>query len=257
MQAETRQSEAAGKAGKAEAAGATAPAEPVAELQARSGLYALLGRCLEAELDGELLALIRGPLRDALDEVGLQLGQDVFEDDEAALLDRLAEEFTALFVAPGGVLPYRSVFETGRLFQPQADLAAQAYRESGFEFRNVHSGEFSDHAAVMLSFVGRLLDRQAGALAAGDAGSAAIWEERRSRFLTVQIGPWLIGWARRARSCARHSFYVGLLELVEQVVWDDLCQLCDAKTLQRLVKANQKPLVRQKSDPEFRKASGL
>lgn len=248
MQAQTHQTEAATGVG---------PDNVVTELQARSGIYTLLGRCLEAEVDADLLHLFRGPLRESLDEMEVDFGADIFDGEESAVIENLSEEFTGLFVAPGAVLPYRSVFETGRLFQPQADLATRAYEESGFEFRNVHSGEFSDHAAVMLAFVGRLLDRQARALAAGDAGSAAIWEERRTRFLTVQIGPWLIGWSRRARSCARHRFYEAVLDLVEQVVWDDLCQCCDDKTLQRLVRANQKPLVRQKSDPEFRKASGL
>lgn len=236
--------------------GETAPAG-IADLRARTGLYSLLGRCLEAEADVELLHLFRGSLRGIVEEMELDLGADVMDGPEDEVLERLAEEFTGLFVAPGAVLPYRSVFETGRLFQPQADLATNAYREAGFEFRTLHSGEFADHVAVMLAFVARLLERQAGALAEGDGAAADAWEARRVRFLRFQVGPWAIGWARRARSCAQHPFYAAILDLTEQVIWTDLCQCCDEKTLRRLVKANRRPLVRPRADPEFRKASGL
>lgn len=236
---------------------ALAPGLGAAELQAQSGLYTLMARCLEAEVDAELLALLRGPLSETLSELGLEPGGDIAGGQEEQVLADLAEEFAALFVVPGAVMPYRSVFETGRFFQPQADLATAAYREAGFEFRNLHSGEFPDHVGVMLAFVGRLLARQAEALEAGDTASAEEWHRRRVRFLRTQIGPWVVGWSRRARGCARHPFYGAILELVEKVVWADICEIADEKTLRRLVTANRKPLIRPKSDPEFRKASGL
>ena len=234
-----------------------APRLSIAELQAQSGLYSLLARCLEAEVDTGLLQVLRGPLRDTLDDLGLDLGRDVMDGPEEDVLAALAEEFSALFVVPGAVMPYRSVFETGRLFQPQADRATAAYREAGFVFRNVHSGEFPDHVAVMLAFVGQLLLRQAEATAADDSDAAELWHQRRVRFLRSQIGPWVVGWSRRAQGCARHQFYRAILELVEYAVWTDICRIADEKTLKRLVVANQKPLIRPKSDPEFRKASGL
>lgn len=233
------------------------PGLDAADLRAHSGLYVLLARCLEAEVDAEFLALLRGPLVETLAELGLELGQDVSDGPEEQVLLVLAEEYAALFVVPGAVMPYRSVFETGRFFQPQADLATAAYREAGFEFRNLHSGEFPDHVAVMLAFVGKLLARQAEALEARDTAAEEMWHRRRVRFLRNQIGPWVVGWSRRARSVARHPFYAATLELVEKVVWADICEIADEKTLRRLVTANRKPLIRPKSDPGFRKASGL
>lgn len=229
----------------------------IADLHAQAGLYALIARCLEAEVDESLLALLRGPLGDTLAELGIDPEWGSFQGSDAQVLADLAEEFAALFVVPGAVMPFRSVFETGRFFQPQADLAAAAYREAGFAFRNLHSGEFPDHVAVMLGFVGRLLSRQAAALEAGDTAAAEDWHRRRVRFVRSQIGPWVVGWSRRARGCARQPFYSAILELVEKVVWADLCEISDEKTLRRLVTANCKPLIRPKSDPEFRKASGL
>ncbi|MFQ5565489.1 MAG: molecular chaperone [Paracoccaceae bacterium] len=241
---------------------ATPPeAPPVSEtvevLEAQSGLYTLLGRCIESEVDADLLGLLRGALGDAVGEIGLDLGADVMNAPERQVLHTLAEEYTSLFVAPGAASPFRSVFESGRLFQTQADLAAAAYREAGFAFRNVHSGEFADHIGVMLTFVGRLLGLEAEALRDGDADAAAGWRARRERFLLRQLAPWAVGWCRRARACARHDFYRAILDIVERTVWEDASAIADVKTLKRLVAANKRPLMRPKSDPEFRKASGL
>ena len=234
------------------------PVSEMAEvLEAQSGLYALLGRCLEGEVDAALLRMLRGPLGDVIGELGLDLGSDVLNAPEKEVLHTLAEEYASLFVAPGAASPFRSVFESGRLFQTQADIAAAAYREAGFAFRNVHSGEFADHIGVMMAFVGRLLGLEAESLRAGDAGAAGGWRARRERFLLRQLGPWAVGWCRRARACARHDFYRAILDIVERTVWEDACTIADVKTLKRLVAANKRPLVRPKSDPEFRKASGL
>ncbi len=109
----------------------------------------------------------------------------------------------------------------------------------------------------MLAFVGRLLSLEAESLRAGDAGAAGGWRARRERFLLRQLGPWAVGWCRRARACARHDFYRAILDIVEQTVWQDASAIADDKTLKRLVAANKRPLVRRKSDHEFRKASGF
>ena len=234
-----------------------AAAVSVAELQARSGLYQLLGRCLEAEVDATLLATLRGPLSVALAEIGVDLGADVRQGVPAVVLAALAEEFAGLFVVPGAVMPFRSAFETGRMFQPQSDLASAAYTEAGFAFHAHLSGEFPDHIAVMLAFVSQTLAHEAAALTAGDHAAATLWQQRRVRFLLRQIGPWAIGWCRRAGGATRHPFYRAILGLTEQVIWSDICEVADQATLKRLVTANRRPLMRQKTDPDFRKASGL
>ena len=227
------------------------------QLSARAGLYALLGRCLEAEVDATLLDLLRGPIAETFAEMGIDLGEDVRSKDPAAVIAALAEEYAGLFVVPGAVLPFRSAVETGRLFQPQADLASAAYKQAGFTFHNVNSGEFPDHVAVMLAFVSRLFERESAARRAGESAEAAEWCQRRVHFLVHQLGSWSIGWSRRARKCARHPFYTAILNLFEQVVWTDVADVADDKTLKRLVSSNRRPLQRQKIDPEFRKASGL
>ncbi len=228
-----------------------------AELIASAGLYALLGRCLESEVDEALLGALRGELREPLGELGLVLDAGFYEADSARVLAELAEEFTGLFVAPGGVSPYASVFETGRMFQEPADHAERAYREAGWSFHRRLSGEFADHIGTMLGFVAALYEAEAQALEQGDGGQADTCRARRERFVIDQLGRWAVGWCRRARTAAIHDFYRGILALTEAVLWDEVHRQADRKMFKQLAVLNQRPPVRLDYDADFRKASGL
>jgi TorA maturation chaperone TorD len=232
-------------------------AERAAECRATSGLYRLLGRCLEEEVDAEFLALLKGPLGTALTQIGLALDELLIEADAEDAIAKLSEEFTALFVAPGAVSPYRSVFESGCTFQEPCDQAVAAYREVGLEFQNRYSGEFPDHIGVMLSFVGCLAEREAECLEAADSTGAGTWRARREKFLLEQLGPWASGWCRRARSCAKDPFYSRILELTESILWHDLRATSDRPRLKELERLNRRAPVRLNYDADFRKASGL
>jgi len=227
------------------------------ECRAVAGLYRLLGRCLEDEVDAGLLALLKGPLRPALTEIGLVLDDLLPQFDTDDVVASLAEEFTALFVAPGAVSPYRSVFEKGCTFQEPCDQAIAAYREAGLEFQNRYSGEFPDHIGVMLGFVGWLAEREAESLGAGDDRGAEAWHARRESFLLEQLGPWAPGWCRRARILAQHDFYRQVLELAERVLWHDLQALTHRRRLKELERLNRRTPARLDYDADFRKASGL
>ena len=197
----------------------TAAASATIEVcRARAGLFSLLGRCLEAEVDRDLLDLIRGSLADALREAGMDLGYVFARAPTERLLQELAEEFTGLFVAPGAVVPYASVFETGCMFQDPCTRALRAYLEAGWDYRRRHSGEFADHVGTMLAFVGRLAGAEVRALERGAGSESAVWRERRERFVLDQLGPWAPGWCRRARIHARHDFYRAALDLAERVL---------------------------------------
>ncbi len=224
---------------------------------ARGGIFSLLGRCLEYEVDAEFLSLLRGVLVDAFADAGIVMGKKFMSADAAELLEELAEEYTGLFVAPGGVLPYASVFETGKFFQEQSDRAAASYREAGLEYKALYSGEFPDHLGTMLSFIGRLSEAEAEALNAGDTQRADILRDRWQKFILGEVGSWSIGWCRRAGECARHEFYIKILKLAEVVLWDEISDLADRKTLKKLKELNAREPVRLDYDADFRKASGL
>ena len=231
--------------------------ELMKDIRACGGMYRLLGRSIEAEPDAELLALIRGDLRQPLAEAGVVFDEAFFGAQAENLLDALAAEYTCLFVAPGGVPPYASVFETGRMYQHQADRAGAAYRESGWVFEPRISGEFPDNLGTMLTFVGMLFDAEADALAAGAQDQADLVRDRRDRFLLEQIGPWAAGWCRRAGTVALHVFYREILRFAEQVIWYDVQQLAGRRKARELAALNSRPPVALDYDADFRKASGL
>jgi TorA maturation chaperone TorD len=214
------------------------------ECRAQAGLYKLLGRCLEEEVDGTLLQLLRGELRAALAQAGVTFDGAFFSAAEQALLDTLAEEFTGLFVAPGGVSPYASVFETGCMFQQAADRAARAYQAAGWSYERRLSGEFADHIGTMLAFVGVLNEAEACALEQGDVGLADLCRQRRRTFLAEELGPWAPAWCRRAASAALHVFYRQFLTLAEQVLWMDLAACTDRRQLKELAELNRREPVK-------------
>ncbi|VAW19024.1 hypothetical protein MNBD_ALPHA12-1940 [hydrothermal vent metagenome] len=231
--------------------------EEMTELAAKAGLFGFLGRCLEAEPDGALLDLIRGPMRDGLEQSGVQFSEQFLETSSDRLLRALGEEFTCLFVAPGSISPYASVFETGLIFQEPADRALAAYKLGGMQFQPVHSGEFPDHAGIMLSFYAHLLGREDALLKANKLDKAANFKTLRHDFMLKEAGTWLPGWCKRAREYAMHEFYDQILSLAEAVIWDEVQTIATRQQLRELSAQNQREPVKLDYDADFRKASGL
>jgi putative dimethyl sulfoxide reductase chaperone len=231
--------------------------ESIAERAALAGLYRLVARCLEEEPDRELLRLLRGELQEPLAAAGWPLSADVLEDPEDVLLEALAVEYTGLFVAPGGVSPYASVFETGALFRAPCDRVMAAYREAGFDYQRRLSGEFPDHVGTMLGFLGHLAEAEADARRRGDDTAAERARQRHDRFLLEQLGPWAPGWCQRAARAALHPFYRQVLQFTEQLLWQTLGEVTDRRGLKELMAQNQREPKKLDYNADFRKASGL
>ncbi len=227
------------------------------ECKAQAALFKLLARTFEYEVDEMFLERLKGELREPLAEVGAEIPEDMLTGETARVLEKLAVEFTALFVQPGAISPHASVFETGRMFQEQTDRAVRWYGENGFVFKPRHSGEFADHAGVMLSFISALFEREALALEEGDEAKAETIRESRERFLIEEFGGWAPAWSRSAASVAQHPFYERMLGLLERVLWDELRQIVPPRRFQELVNKNTRGPTVVKKDPGFLKASGL
>ena len=234
-------------------------ADRIAGCRARAGIYRLLERCLGDEVDAEFLGLMRGALASVLTdaEIGFAPDDELFTGREESVLADLSREFNGLFVVPGAVCPYRSVFETGCMFQAPSDEAAAAYRAAGLDFRNRYSGEFPDHIAVMMSFVAHLSERETEALVAGDETAADRLRDQREQFTVEQIGPWGPGWCKRARLLADHDFYRRILDFAERMLWQEIGQLADRKRMKDIVALNGRDSITLDYDADFRKASGL
>jgi len=229
----------------------------IEETRALARLYGLLSRCLEEEVDRDLLRLLRAGLGEALAEAGWKLDTNLLERPEDEVLEALAEEFTGLFVAPGGVSPYASVFETGCMYREPCDRATAAYREAGWDYERRMSGEFPDHVGTMLGFLGTLAGAEADAIERGDVQSAERARGRRNAFLLEQIGPWVPGWCGRASQAALLPFYRQLSQFAEQLLWQDLRAATDRRRLKELAALNQREPKKLDYDADFRKASGL
>jgi TorA maturation chaperone TorD len=231
--------------------------ERLAECRAQAALYGLVGRCLEEEVDEALLGLLRGPLAGPLAAVGLVLDAELLQAPAAPLLEALAEEYTVLFVAPGGVSPFASVFETGCMFREPADRAMAAYRAAGWDWQRRQSGEFPDHVGTLLAFLGVLAGAEAEALEQADTDAAARWRQQRESFLLEEIGPWVPGWCRRAAAAAMQPFYRQLLGFSGQLLWTDIAAVADRRQLRALAELNRREPKKLDYNADFRKASGL
>jgi TorA maturation chaperone TorD len=227
------------------------------ECRAQSGLFRLLARTLEYEVDEAFLERLRGELREPLAESDAEVPDDIVSGDPKIVIENLAVEYTALFVQPGAISPYASVFETGSMFQEQCDRAARWYQENGFTFKHRFSGEFPDHAGTMLAFVSALFEREAEALEKEDEEGAESIRQARERFLIEEIGGWMPGWCKVAAQAAQHSFYERMLRLTERVLWDELTQAVPPRRMRELTEKNARGPTVIKKDPGFRKASGL
>lgn len=231
--------------------------EAIGERAALAGLYHLVARCLEEELDRETLRLLRGELHEPLVAAGWQLDAAFMASTEEALLEALAEEFAGLFVVPGCVNPHASVFETGALFREPCDRAAAAYREAGFDYRRRLSGEFPDHVGTMLGFLGHLAEAEADARRRGDTDASERARQRHDCFLLEQLGSWAPGWCQRGARAALHPFYRQLLQFTEQLLWQVLAEVTDRRGLKDLIAQNRREPKKLDYNADFRKASGL
>ena len=231
--------------------------EDVAELEARAGVYRLFSRILEEEVDAELLQLLRNDWAPLLTEMGFDFGEAFDQESPESLIESYAEEYTSLFMAPGGSSPFASVFISGRMFQEPADKAAKAYEEAGLRFQHGFSGEFPDHVGVMLAFIAHQIEAEAEALRRGDQALAELCHQRWFDFLRQQIGEWVPAWARCSAGATQVPFYQQICSALEQWLWQEFSLLMERDELKQLQRLNQREQPRLDYDADFRKASGL
>lgn len=228
-----------------------------AEVSSLGSVFLFFSHCIEAEVDAEFIDLIRVDLRGPLESAGLTFDDEFYKASSESLVEVLAEEYAGLFVVPGCISPYASVFETGCMFKEAADRAIAAYHDAGWDYRRHMSGEFPDHIGTMLAFFGILAEAEARSLVAGDISQADEYKAQRDSFLVEQLGSWGPGWCRRASEAALHPFYKGLLQMTEQALWGEMEQVLDRRRLRELAELNQREGRRLDYNADFRKASGI
>ena len=178
----------------------------VAELMSARSLYLLLGRVFLKEVDKEFYSLLRSEeMIRALEPLQAGLGGEGVGDEE--VLERLAVEYSALFIQPGSFPPYESVFKKGRHLAEPADQVEIIYQLNGFEYRSQWPSLFPDHLGLELNFVASLLDSQIKALEKGLAEDAKRLEEARSEFMKKHLCQWGPQYMEKIEEMTGDPFY--------------------------------------------------
>jgi len=231
-------------------------AEQIEVLRARANLYRLFGALLYREPAESWLESFQQGLKQEWSALGCTFDEDM-DMPLPQLKEELDAEFTSLWIAPGGVPRFESVYATGSVFQYPCDQVMEIYRSEGFDFDADAEKTFADHAGVELEFMGLLADKQAKAVEQGDQEEAARAEERLRGFLLEHAGKWIPAMLSHSIRCAEHSFYRELCRMILEFFDQEIEAMLPRRDREMLRAKYQRLPKEIDYDADFRKASGL
>jgi len=190
----------------------------------RSQVYALLATVFRRPLDGLQLERLRAPgMLDAMAEADIDPGDDFATAEPAALLDRLAIDYTQLFHAPADrISPYEGLQtkESDQLMGATAHAVRHFLAQAGFLVLP-EGGELADHISVELTFMSELARREGEAMEAGDGPKADLAALLQRRFLAEHLGRWAESFADKVRGRYTTAFYRGMAGLLAEFISDE------------------------------------
>jgi len=173
----------------------------------RAYLYGLLSLVFRGEITPDFLKKLRSEEGiNSLKALGIEWGENFLKAREEELLEELAVEYTCLFVAPGSVSPYESVWLTGRLFQGPSQEVEDIYSRCGLTLPLEYK-VFPDQAGIELEFMGYLAARESEAWADGREKDALKYQELQREFLGEHLGRWILEFSKEVEKVAFHPFY--------------------------------------------------
>jgi TorA maturation chaperone TorD len=211
-------------------------------LAGRAGVYRILQNILGNEPSEETLSQLEDTAaRDVLSlfategEYG-QILDALFTESAIRRLDgpdaieRLNNEFTALFVGPGKVEadPWESFYlsRDNTLFQSITLEVRKAYVAQGFipqRYPNVAD----DHVALELDFMTRLAERLASAFETHDSRATADYRFASESFIREHLINWVPAFANALRKAKHARFYHKAGDLLEAFLPIDLRALSE------------------------------
>jgi len=125
--------------------------EAIQRLEQQAGVYRLLARLWQSEVDQLLLQQLAQPsVSDLLQEIGFEIGDDS--------VDRLAEDFCAMFVGPSGHrIPSQSLWTEGKLVG-DATARMGGYWKLVNDSAAKPKGLADDHFGLQLEMMANLID---------------------------------------------------------------------------------------------------
>jgi TorA maturation chaperone TorD len=199
------------------------------EAAERASLYGLLSRMFRTEPTLEFIHLFRSAaVQKALGDLNLSMGRAFMEADEQILQERLAAEYTRLFLAPPTHLPpYESCFVGGikqpkETFEPSlqgkaAHETAAFYAENGITFSH-EANLFPDHIAVELDALRLLCDLEAEAEGRGNPEEVLRCRQTAARFLAEHVNRWVPLFCDAVIESAGTGFYAVAAELTRSFI---------------------------------------
>lgn len=225
-------------------------------LQGRADWYRLFGALLYREVSLEWLKAFQDGLKQQWMALGCQFDEDI-EAPLEQLKEELDAEFTTLWIAPGAVPRFESIFETGMVFQQPCDQVSAIYRAEGFDYDADAEKSFPDHAGVELEFLGHLLDKQRQALLNNQPEEAERLQQVFLDFLRQHAGTWIPAMMNYSVQAAEHSFYRELGRLVLSFLLSEFEEELPRRERERLLALLEREPKEVEYDADFRKASGL
>lgn len=183
-------------------------------LSNRASVYTLLSLIFSREITRELLGnLLNEDLLAILDAGGNTLKRELAAAAPEEMVERLAVEFTRLFIGPAPLLyPYESANlgaadgEPGMLWG-EATVDVKKFIEfHGLKFKRGYGG-IPDHIGIELEFMANLIHRERELLAEGDPENASCCVKAQEYFFDRHIASWIPRFCEKLKEMAGMEFY--------------------------------------------------
>lgn len=189
--------------------------------QARSQVYGLLARVFRAEPDTEFIGKLKSAgIADILSTLDVDLGSDFQHLPEGDLREKLAIEFTRLFLGPGShISAHESIFvevdgDSGGLWGKGTVAVKKFIESTGLAYDDNFTG-LPDHVSVEFEFMQRLMDWEAELWEKGENEHAQHCLNLQKMFAEQHLLKWLPQFCSRVIESAELPFYRAMSELTK------------------------------------------
>lgn len=187
---------------------------------ARAALFGLLARVFGARPTAELIEAMQRPeMRESLEVFGV-MPDAGFPAQPETDADWLAQEYTRLFVGPGHIAAYESVYvpadgEEPRLWGKATAEVANFFEEIGLK---VAGAKAPDHLSVEMQAMASLALAEARKLEDEDAKAAGKLREKQDLFCREHLLRWVPAVCADVERETASSFYRGMAALASGLV---------------------------------------
>ncbi len=191
----------------------------------RSHIYGLLATFYRQEVTSDFLRQIKDPqFIGVFSDLGLELGQDLFQKPEGSVLEEMSVEYARLFLGPGKhISPHESVHlpeeegGTGQLWGKPAVKVKIFIEASGLEYKSEYSG-LPDHISVELEFMQHLTLREAQAWEEEEAKGSEFYLKIEKAFIEEHLIHWIPIFCEKVMEEAEMPFYKGMAALTKKFI---------------------------------------